>query len=88
MGMFLYKEVTLIDPKIIPNLLKIISAKTSAKLCKIQRDTSILILTTDRSRSTVIFNRKDYLEKCMDHISNTPYQLDHTTILPKSKPRH
>ena len=31
--------------------------------------------TTDNSRSTVILNRKDYFEKCMDHINNGPYQL-------------
>ena len=40
-----------------------------------QSDTSIVILPADKGRSTVILNREDYLEKCMDHINNGPYQL-------------
>ena len=48
----------------------------SAKLLKeLQSDTSIVILPADKGRSTVILNREDYLEKCMDHINNGPYQL-------------
>ena len=34
-----------------------------------------VILPANRGRSTVILNREDYLEKCMDHINNGPYQL-------------
>ena len=41
---------------------------------ELQSDTSIVILPADKGRSTVILNREDYLEKCMDHI-NGPYQL-------------
>ena len=37
--------------------------------------TSIVILSADKGRSTVILNREDYLEICMDHINNGPYQL-------------
>ena len=44
-------------------------------LKKLQSDTSIVILPADKGRSTVILNREDYLEKCMDHINNGPYQL-------------
>ena len=40
-----------------------------------QSDTSIVILPGDKGRSTVTLNREDYLEKCMDHINNGPYQL-------------
>ena len=40
-----------------------------------QSDTSIVILPADKGRSTVTLNREDYLEKCMDHINNDPYQL-------------
>ena len=28
-----------------------------------------------KGRSTVILNREDYLEKCIDHMNNEPYQL-------------
>ena len=44
-------------------------------LKELQSDTSIVILPADKDRSTVILNREDYLEKCMDHINNGPYQL-------------
>ena len=44
-------------------------------LKELQSDTSIVILPADKGRSTVILNGKDYLEKCMDHINNRPYQL-------------
>ena len=44
-------------------------------LKELQSDTSIVILPADKGRSTVILNRDDYLEKCMDHINNGPYQL-------------
>ena len=37
--------------------------------------TSVLILPTDKSISTVTLNCEDYLQKCMDHIYNSPYQL-------------
>ena len=42
---------------------------------ELQFDTSIVILPADKGRSTVILNREDYLEKCMDHTNNGPYQL-------------
>ena len=42
-------------------------------LKELQSDTSIVILPADKGRSIVIL--KDYLEKCMDHINNGPYQL-------------
>ena len=35
-------------------------------LKELQSDTSIVILPADKGRSTVILNREDYLEKCMD----------------------
>ena len=38
-------------------------------------DTSVVILSADKGRSTVIVDREDYLEKCMDHTNNGPYQL-------------
>ena len=44
-------------------------------LKELQSDTSIVILPADKDRSTVILNREDYLEKCMDCINNGPYQL-------------
>ena len=53
-------------------------------LKELQSDTSIVILPADKGRSTVILNREDYLEKCMDHINNGPYQLlkkDPTTTI-------
>ena len=34
-----------------------------------------MILPTDKGKSTVIFKRQDYLEKCINHINNDPYQL-------------
>ena len=42
---------------------------------ELQSDTLIVILTADKAISTAILNRKDNLEKCMDHINNGPYQL-------------
>ena len=44
-------------------------------LTELQSDTSVVILPADKGRSTVILNRKDYLEKCMHHINNGPCQL-------------
>ena len=44
-------------------------------LKEFQSDTSIIILPADKGRSIVILNCEDYLEKCMDHINNGPYQL-------------
>ena len=54
---------------------------------KLQSDKSIVILAADKGRSTAILNREDYLEKCMDHINNSPNQLlkKHTTIKSKIK---
>ena len=42
---------------------------------ELQSDTSNVILPAGKDISTVILNREDYLEKCMDHINNGPYQL-------------
>ena len=42
---------------------------------ELQSDKSIVILPGDKGRSTIILNREDSLEKCMDHINNGPYQL-------------
>ena len=42
---------------------------------ELQSDRSTLILSADKGRSTVILNREGYLEKCIDHINNSPYQL-------------
>ena len=42
---------------------------------ELQSDTSVVILPANKGRSTVIINREDYLEKCMDHINNSPCQL-------------
>ena len=44
-------------------------------LKELQSDKSIVILLADKGRSNVILNREDYLEKCMSHINNGPYQL-------------
>ena len=44
-------------------------------LKELQCDTLIVILPADKCRSTVILNREEYLEKCMVHINNGPYQL-------------
>ena len=62
-------------------------------LKELQSDTSIVILPAEKGRTTVILNREDYLEKCMNHISNGPYQLSYQwyipkILLPKLKPRH
>ena len=47
-----------------------------AKLWKeLQSDTSIVTLPAGQSTSSIIFNRENYLEKCMDHMKNGPYQL-------------
>ena len=46
------------------------------------------MLPADKGRSTVILNRDDYLEKCMDHIKNGPYQLLKKNLLPKLKQKH
>ena len=55
---------------------------------KLQCDTSIVILPAHKGKSTVMLNRKAYLEKFMDHINDGPYQLlkkDHSTkIKPKT----
>ena len=39
-------------------------------LKELKPDTSIIILTAGKSRSTVILNCVDYLKKCMDHLNN------------------
>ena len=57
-------------------------------LKELQSDTLIVILPADKGRSTVILNREDYLEKCMNHINNGPYQLLKKILLPKLKPKH
>ena len=59
-------------------------------LKELQSDTTVVILPADKGRSTVILNREDYLEKCMDHIKNGPYLINYLKkiLLPKLKPRH
>ena len=42
---------------------------------ELQSDTSIVILPADKGSFIVILNREDYLEKCINHISNGTYQL-------------
>ena len=56
-------------------------------LKELQSDTSIVILPADKGRSTVILNCEEYLEKCMDHTNNGPYQLlkKHLTTKTKTK---
>ena len=44
-------------------------------LKELESDTSIVILPADKGRATIILNREDYLEKCMDHMNNGLYQL-------------
>ena len=44
-------------------------------LKELQSDTYFVILPADKGRSAVILNSEDYLEKCIDHINNGPYQL-------------
>ena len=60
-------------------------------LKELQSDTSIVILAADKGRSTVILNHEDYLEKCMDHMNNGPYQLlkkDPTTKIKTKTLKH
>ena len=52
-----------------------LSKDESRALKELRSDTSIVILPADKGRSTVILNREDYLEKCMNHINNGPHQL-------------
>ena len=55
---------------------KVNLSKDECKALKeLQSDASIVILSADKGRSTVILNREDYLEKYMVHINNGPYQL-------------
>ena len=42
---------------------------------ELQSDISIVILPADKGKSTVILNHENYLEKCMDHLNDGPYQL-------------
>ena len=44
-------------------------------LKELQSEKSIVILPADKGRSNVALNCEDYLEKCMDHMNNGPYQL-------------
>ena len=55
---------------------------------ELQCDTPIAILPANKGRSTIVLNCEDYLEKCMDHINNGPYQLLKKILLPKLKPKH
>ena len=56
-------------------------------LKQLQSDTSVLqFLLADKARFIVSLIRENYLEKCMDHINNAPYQLrkkDSKIINPK-----
>ena len=47
----------------------------SKDLKELQSDKSILILPACKGKYTVILIRRYYLEKCMDHINDEPYQL-------------
>ena len=42
-------------------------------LKELQSDTSIVVSPAGKGRSTVVLNREDFLEKCMDHTNNDPY---------------
>ena len=42
---------------------------------KLQTDTSIVILSAGKCRSTVILNPQDYVEKHLDHLNNCPNEL-------------
>ena len=44
-------------------------------LKELHSDTSVVILPARKVKSAVILNHEDYLEKCIDHINNGPYQL-------------
>ena len=57
-------------------------------LKELQSDTIIVILPADKGSSTIILNHKDYLEKCMGHINNGPYQLPKKDPTTKSKTKH
>ena len=54
---------------------------------ELQSDTTIVILPAGIIRSTLILNREDYLEECMDPINNGQYQLlkKDPTAKPKAK---
>ena len=67
------ETIKLSDKKKLRNVTKGNLSKNERKALKeLQSDTSIVILPADKGRSTVILNREDYLEKCMDHINNGP----------------
>ena len=42
---------------------------------KLQTDTSIVILSAGKCRSTVILNPQDYVEKHLDYLNNCPNEL-------------
>ena len=65
-----------------------LSKEERKALKELQSDTSIVLSPAEKGRPTAILNREDYLEKCMDHINNGPYQLLKNILLPKLKPRH
>ena len=52
---------------------------------KLKSDTSVVILQDDESRSFVILNHEDYLEKCMDQINNSSHQLPKKILLPSQE---
>ena len=52
-------------------------------LKELQSDTAIVMLPAGNCRYTVILNSERYLEKCMDHINNGPYQLLKKILLTK-----
>ena len=57
-------------------------------LKEVQSDKSIVILQADKGKSTVILNREDYLEKCMDDVNNSPFNYLKKILLPKLKLKH
>lgn len=44
-------------------------------LNELRKDDSIIILPADKGRATVILNKDDYHQKCLDHIENGPYKI-------------
>ena len=42
-------------------------------LHSLREHNSIIILPADKGRSSVILNKQDYINKCQDHLNNSPY---------------
>ena len=67
-------ELTLIVGEVILRRVGILKClfwhESRQHLKQLQPDTSIVSLPADKGKSTVVLNRVDYFEKCMDHINN------------------